>query len=365
MRAFKAVVLAALAIVSVTAPGCRTEKSSVDVTRDPVAVVMMPQGPKSELVVVDLERFRVVKRIGLRSLSISLDGDPVSRTVVTAQAGQPHDHDSACGIVDLSTGRVTYVDTKLLNPSDVAVVDGKAYIVHGLQENGRLLTSVVDIANRKLVGRGGVSDRAGEIAAALGAPLVPVSARSATEAWTAARGGLQRLDAKGKAHWIARLPFRSVTVLGERGDRIVVVGSIERPGKVDWAITTVDPVTGAADDIVPLSHVTKGIVRGSVGAGEIYLCDENGLDPADPGKSVIVLDAQTLAEKRRFEVPGSPADADPWDGKVVVSDGITGELLLYERGGSTPIKRVKIAKRPLMAADTIIFSGAGVITARR
>lgn len=357
MTGAKAVRVLLAATLALGLFGCRAEVlAPTDLSSDPVAAVLMMDGPKSQLVVVDLKRFAVARRIRLRSLSTSIDGDPVTRTVVTAQSGQPHDHDNACGVVDIKTGAVRYVDTKLLNPDNVILAGGKAYLIHGLQEGDHLLTSVVDVSRKRLLANGRASDRAGQLAAISGSPVVPVSKRNATQAWTAAPGGLQRLDDSGRARWIARLPYRSVTVLGEQAGTAIVVGSIETTGAVEWAISRVDLVSGQTLEQAPISHVEKGVIRGAVGNGEIYLCDENGLDPAHPGNSIIVLDAASFREKRRFAVPGSPADVDLWGHKVVVSDGKTGELLLYEPGGSRPTKRVRITDNPLMAADTVIFS---------
>ena len=106
----------------------------------------------SELVAVDLERFVVVRRTRLRSLCLSIDGDPSVRVVATAQCGGPdRTADHACGIYEVATGEVDYVELPAPNPAEVAVCGGRALLVHGFEQGGRTYASAVDLAERSLV----------------------------------------------------------------------------------------------------------------------------------------------------------------------------------------------------------------------
>lgn len=354
------VAVAALLMACGLVSGC--SKTGVPMEGRPAAVVLTRAGAASTIVVVDLDRARVADRVRLRSACFSIDGDPSTRLVATSQSGVPHDRDKACGVYDVDAGgAVTYTDTQLWDPSDLAVVGTRAYIQHGLYADGHLFGSVIDLRYHSVVATVTLPDLSQRPERAAGRTLLPIAGAppDPSGGTKAMHGRLAWFDEQGARSVLATLPLTSMTVLGSMGASTVAVVGREletRKGSgAAWLCLLLDTRTGVVRRQVEVLGIERGIHNGCVVGGELALCDSDGTDPADPGRTVVMLDAETLRETRRIRVPGTPAAARAWQDSLVVFDPLERAVLVYREGEVRPSATVDMGGSQDVIGDLVVL----------
>lgn len=338
--------------------GCRAPRPPL--TDEPVAVVLLQTARGSELVVVDLEHFEIARRVRLRSLALSIDGDVSARAVVTAQCGGPGPAaDSAVGVCypDRSD-RVHYVDLAAPNPVSVAVGDGRAFVVHGFEQEAGLVTSWVSPAELRsrpgphLQPTAGRPSRVGEHT------LVPLGPAFEVSGETSASAGALARASSGSVRTVAALPFEPSAVFGtdDAGGEVLCVGSRDATqSDRRWELARIDVHSGEILTQADIPGVAKAVFEACVWGEEVVLADADGLDLNDPGDCMLVLDARTLRVRRAIEIDGMPAALGLWGARLLVVDGINGRLLLFEPGGSTPERVLELGGSPGGTADLVVF----------
>ncbi|HEY5505899.1 MAG TPA: hypothetical protein VIK83_00240, partial [Coriobacteriia bacterium] len=154
---------AALAVTALRSPGVAAGEPSR------LAAVLVPGSGRSELVVVDLDRARITRRIPLRSLVTDIDIDPVHGTVVAAQTGGIGTAaDDAVSFSDARSGEVTYLTLPRIDPSQVRCVAGRAVVLHSVVDGAGYVLSSIDLASQSVVATGHAPDGPGLWAAAGG-----------------------------------------------------------------------------------------------------------------------------------------------------------------------------------------------------
>lgn len=350
--------LAAAAVLAV-AIGCAPKEART--AREPLAVVLCQKGGgRSELVVVDLEAFEIVRRTRLRTLCLSIDGDSGSRVVATAQCGGPDSAaDSACGVFDVVTGEVSYVDLPFPNPSDLAVTDGRAYVVHGFEQQHEVCVSTVGLRSRSVLSTDSVPGDPRRPERAGGSMVMPVG--EAIEGPTAkSRVRVARADAAARE---VECSFDSATAVASgdgAGIAYLLTGEATGSGRdseQQWWLRTVETGGPRLLSWCPVG-VERDVLSACVVGDEIAIADANLADLADPGRTIRVVgfDGRT---RRTIEVAGVPSAVRAWRGRLLVVDGLADELLLFERGATVPSRRLDLGSDSRGDADLVVFDEPG------
>jgi len=189
-----------------------------------LAVVLLPRADGSRLAVVDLANARVVRRIELRSLATDIAVDTSSGVVVGAQAGGFGPAiDRAASLTDVRTGTVRYVDLPVVDPGDVACVDGRALLLHSTLKASGTAFTVVDVASGRVTGSGNIPGPPGLWASAAGAVW-------STGEDSTGRPSLRRVDPRSLSVSAFGLGGFLPTGLVEAGGRPLGVGMDTRAG---------------------------------------------------------------------------------------------------------------------------------------
>jgi len=350
--------LAVLAVLMAAPSGCTSAPSRPDWSRDPIAVALSQDAGGSHLIVIDLRKFEVVRRVRLRSLCLSIDGDNESRTVVTAQCGGPdRAADNAAGIWRPAQDKqVRYVPLDVPNPTSVAARDGRALLVHGFEQPEGVCASTVDLRTRRLVQRGHLPPMALRPETASAAVWIPVAACAD------ASGAVCEVVDTSCGETVAALSAESATVVADSssgpGASAWIVHRTSRLGH-DWSLTRfVQQGRGpdrAASPSVRVSGVRKGIYEACKAGDTIALADADALDLSDPGRDVLLVDARSLRQTGRIRVKGTPSALRSWGETLLVLDGLRGELLLFEPGETTPRRTVSLGGSSLGTGDLTVF----------
>lgn len=329
----------------------------------PLLVALAQSSRGSELVSIDPRRMRVVRRTRLRSLCLSIAAS--GRRVVTAQCGGPDTAaDRVAGIYTPDTGRIDYIDLGVQNPLDVAANPTRALIVHGLEQEGRLLTSVVDLRSLSVTH---TTAGSGALKPEADGPAVLVPEVEVGESPTGA-APVTRLVALGGG----RSPSVTAT-LSATWCRIVTGGSptsgkvrliVRRHGRAseasgseaEWSVVTVHGVgTGAKLATVRLPELEYGCADACMWRGMIAVADADGIDMARPGDTVRVFDAETGDERLRIPLKGGmPAALAEWHGRLFVADGVTGDVYAFDARGHE-VGRAGVGAVPVGAADLLVL----------
>lgn len=327
-----------------------------------LAAVLGSEGGRGYVSVIDLERRAVVQRMPLRSVALAVDADATTGRFVTAQSGQPHRHDSACGLLDPITGRIRYLKTGEVNPVDVVALDGLLYVLHGLEESGGLVLTVVDARpSGGLARKGYVSTRAlglhedgsEVILSAAGAPLGEAHPAESAEA------ALWRLDLTAKPSLSSTGLARAVTVLGRHDGDVLVAGQhAEREG---WFLARVSDGEPRWNMVGEVPDVSYGLFAGCVWGDEVVVADSDAENPDDPGRGLLVLSARDGRLVRRMSVSGRPAHLETWEDELLVLDPDAGQLLMYRHGEATPHARVSYARAASPIAGLAVLESASGI----
>ncbi len=343
--------LCALLVLVAGVAGCT---NAPDVRRRvadaPIAVALTGQGQRAYLSVVDLESGEVIRRTRLRSMAGEIDGDSRTRTVVTAQCGGlGRDTDVAAGVYDTETGRIDYVDLEVPNPLSVAVEGSEAVLAHGFWQDQGACMSRVNIARRTLTEKFHIADTAAVLFRQGDALLTGLTkgegAAPRTTLFDVSKGASESVEAS--------VPLCAVRAV-EGAPRTTVIG-----------LDSMDTSDGhmiyefSADGSVRRQAHIEGLKKVPIGAcrfgDRIAVADADGIDPADPGRRVVMLDAETFEPRGSIEVEGMPASLDAWGDKLLVLDPLSGELLIYGPDGGEPTKRIELGPERGFTADLVVF----------
>ena len=331
---------AALAVTALRSPGVAAGEPSR------LAAVLVPGSGRSELVVVDLDRACITRRIPLRSLVTDIDIDPVHGTVVAAQTGGIGTAaDDAVSFSDARSGEVTYLTLPRIDPSQVRCVAGRAVVLHSVVDGAGYVLSSIDLASQSVVATGHAPDGPGLWAAAGGMLWTSVPTDRAE------RFALARIDPVTLVATSApSVGFAPAGVAGA-GDAVVVLGE-RASAKGVGAVALIDARSGAT----LASAAVPGLVHGAqsaVAVGDsLVVGDWNGGLP-ETG-SLAVLDGTTLAMRRTIEVGRAPCAMAASGRDLLVVDRVEGVLRCLDVADGSVKWSVDLGAKELVCSRVVI-----------
>jgi hypothetical protein len=311
-----------------------------------LAAVLVPGSDRSELVVVDLDRARITRRIALRSLVTDIDIDPVRGAVVAAQTGGIGTAaDDAVSFSDVRSGEVTYLTLPRIDPSQVRCVAGRAVILHSVVDSAGYVLSSVDLASRSVVATGHAPDGPGLWAAAGGMLWTSVPTDSPE------RFALAGIDPVTLVATSAPdLGFAPAGVVGA-GDAVAVLGERASAAGVG-AVVLVDPRAG----MTLATAAVPGLVHGAQSAvaigDSLVVGDWNGGLPET--SSLAVLDATTLAMRSTIRVGRAPCAMAASGRDLLVVDRVEGVLRCLDVADGSVKWSVDLGARELVCSRVVI-----------
>lgn len=311
----------------------------------PLAAVLVPGLAGSRLVVVDLASSRVLRSIHLRSLVTDIAADPGTGLVVGAQSGGVGDQaDDALSLSDPRTGSVRYVGLPTPDPARVAIVGGRAVVLHSVAVPQGLCVSVVGLSSASVVATGHVPD----------GPGVWTATRNAVWTTALARGDgparLLRVDPQTLA---ASFVSTAAPVAVEgAGDQLVGLGS-DKAGP----LTLLDPVGGATVATAASSLPSGPRIAAECGS-RLVVGDWNGEEPES--RFLESFDAVTLGQRRRLAVDGVPCAIAGWSDRVLVIDRVGGRLLQMDARTGKLLAAADLGERDLIFSDIAVVPGGAL-----
>jgi len=347
-------ILLAAAVGGVVAAALRAGAEQPGAASSPdedLAVVLAPGSSRTKLVVVDLDRRAVVRRIALRSLATDIDIDERTGLIVAAQTGGIGDEaDDAVSIVDPRTGRVRYVTLPVRDPASVVCLDGRAYVLHSVLTTGGLVASVVDVASARVAGSGRVPDGPGLWARAAGA-LWAARVRG-EQGWDVVRVDTGTLSA---AAFEPDAPL--VSGLGEARGRLVLLGGGSGAGPGGPAsVRLVDPASGVVIASCTATALPYPARSAAQAADTLVVGDWGGQEPET--RRLAVLDAETLAPRGVVDVPGVPCALAAWGSRIVVVERTRGTLLVIDPISRAVAASIDLGTGELPLADVVVADRA-------
>lgn len=356
VRAATAVAVACIALLAALAcGGCRSEASHAKASEDgPVAVVLVHTKSGSELDVVDLSTMRLARRVKLRSLCLEIAADARTRTVVTAQCGGPdRSADDAAGIYRIGERKVRYVELGIPNPLDVATAGGVALLVHGFERSGRLVTTRMDVATQHVLGHGSLGPGALAPLAWRDGFIVPeIDVASDPLACS-----LVAMDRDGRASALGSLDARRAALVapeaGAAGPPRLILSRASEPGSdASWSLARLG--ASGIESEAPISALRYGVADACMWGELLAVADADGVDMSDPGDTLWVFDPGTGEQKLALRIAGGmPAAVASWQGRLLVADGVSGDLLEYASDGRLR-SRLKLGGAPVGSAALVV-----------
>lgn len=340
-----ALFVAAASVICSTA-GCRPAAVGPPSTSGgggDLAAVLVTDGSGSRVVVVDLERMRVTRRIGLRSAALDMAVDESSGLLVTAQSGGlGTDADDAAGLVDPRSGDVTYVDLERPNPMGVACTGGSAYLLHGWEASGTLFVSVVDPRARAVA-------RAGEVPRGPG-----MWAAAAGSLWTfradgAGPGELLRVDPLTLRSTPVDCAALTVFDVFASGDRLYALTGNGKGGRVD-----VLGMRGDGPGGTPVPGLPFGPRQAVAVGGTTAVIDWCGEEPETRAFGLVDTVTGTSSV---VPVDGVPCAVAGWGRRVLLVDRVAGRLTLHDAAGGRSLGSVDLGVEDLVVADIEVVTG--------
>lgn len=340
-----ALVCALMVAVAMVSPGA----AEAPATRAaPLAVVLAPGVERSELVVVDLDRRLIVRRIALRSLVTDIDTDFARGTVIGAQTGGiGDDADDALSIADPRSGEVRYVTLPRTDPSQVECVAGRAVVLHSWVDAAGYVVSAVDLAQERVTAVGSAPDGPGLWAAAAGSVW-------ATDATGGAEPcALVRLDPVTlTATPVGRVGFTPSAVVPD-GDAVAVVGPSLGAAAGEGSVALLDAKTGAVIATATVSGLRYGARIAVVTGGVLAVGDWGGSEPETD--SLAVLDARTLASLPGLHVGRAPCALAAYDDRLLVVDRVEGALRQVDPRSGNVEWTVDLGVRDLLCSQVLVL----------
>jgi hypothetical protein len=321
-----------------------------------LAVVLLPDLAGTRLVVVDLERHAVVRRIRLRSLVTDIEADPASVLLIGAQSGGVADRaDDAVSLVDPRSGRVRYVRLPWGDPVRVACVGGKAFVLHAIVETQGLAVSVVDAARGSVTATGHAPDGPG--------------------VWSAAAGQLWTVAASPLGSWSLiglepeTLATGAVTVAGivplgveDAGGLVAVLGRPEhaRP-PTGGALALFDSSAGSVVASATAPDLRHGARMAAAAGPWLVVGDWSGEAPET--QRLDVFDRRTLAPAPPIELDAVPCAIAASGGHLLAVDRIGGRLLEVDPASGAVTAAVDLGARDLIYSDIAVIPGVAARSA--
>jgi hypothetical protein len=339
-----AALLAALAGVAWVA---LSRTAGAPVSSGPLAVVLLPDLSGSRLVIVDLTRHSIVRRVRLRSLVTDIDADLDTGLVVGAQSGGVGDQaDDAVSLVDPRSGQVRYVRLPWRDPALVECVAGRAFVLHSLVQTQGLACSVVDIASGSVVATGHAPDGPGVWTAAAG------------HVWTVGLGAsgtpsLVGIDPATLATDVVPAIGMTPFAVEEANDTVAVLGSdATDPSSAQSKVMLLDARSSiVASATVPgLRHAAR---IATVAGRWLVVGDWSGEEPET--RCLEVFDRDTLALKGSIDVDGVPCALAASGGRLLAVDRVGGRLLDIDPATGVVMGVVDLGARDLIYSEIAVI----------
>lgn len=291
---------------------------------------------KGKVVLVDLERGRVIDSFETRSWVAGVCADEGMGGFVTAQSGGVgREADNGVGLIGIRNDRsVRYIDLPRPNPLGVErVAAGRVLVDHGWEEKDGTYVCLVDTSERRLVKEGHIPDNNGPVRLAAGSVWSPgVDPRTDL-------ASLRRVDVTTlESTEVPTAPgtYPCVECEGPHG----LYGWLrDRDGGASLA--RFDRATGAVRQAVEAD-----LVDGAgplISAGDLLVAvDFSGEDLKDPGDRLVVYDESTLVPVRSIRLDGGPCDAVAWGHKVVVATLRDRRLVVVDPRSGTVEQSVRL-----------------------
>ena len=312
-----------------------------------LAVVLLPRADGSRLAVVDLANARVVRRIELRSLATDIAVDTSSGVVVGAQAGGFGPAiDRAASLTDVRTGTVRYVDLPVVDPGDVACVDGRALLPHSTLKASGTAFTVADVASGRVSGSGNVPGPPGLWASAAGAVW-------STGEDSTGRPSLRRVDPRSLSVSAFGLGGFLPTGLVEAGGRPLVLGMDDASEQAtSGAAIAVDPEDGTAVFRAAVVGLARSPSRAVEVGGRLVVGDWSGDEPE--GRALRLLETTTLRDLGPLSVDGIPCALAAWGDRLLVVDRERGRLLVVDPVTGRTTAAIDLGERDLVFSDVVV-----------
>jgi hypothetical protein len=320
-------------------------------------------GP-NRIVTVDLEEMRVVRDVGLRSLSLDMSSDASIGLVVTAQCGGVStDADDAVGLYDPRRDpEVAYVRLKNANPGLVAVRDGTAYVEHGLLSDAGLLLSVVGLRARAVSRTTWIPDGPGASLVA-GRDDLFALAVDAPDSETSSGLRLFAVDRGSLETRTVAPPIPGATVVVPDGQGGVVLlgkpsssatgASAARLPEGGWYASPRDGLELEPVAIPGLRSADVGCVT-----AEHVVAGSWGGDEPTPGRSWVAwIDRAAPGTAGRLKADGGVSALAPWGERVVMVERDPCRLVVIDPVAATIVGRIDLGYDRVLAADVEVLPG--------
>lgn len=300
---------------------------------------------KSTVHVVDLERGTVVGSVRLRSFCSAIAADRETKTVVTAQAGGiANDADDVVGLIDLTRQlRVRYVKLAMRNPDDVAVADGWACVVHGVETARGMVATPVEVAT----GRVG---RTGTLPATIAA-LQRVGGRTMSSIEVPGSSKLRALVSVEPRTMavsrIATVALESFRIAGEAGNEVVVVGWQTHSGLRGLAceVWRIDARDGSVRSRQPLRGLGAGADDAVAIGDRLAVLDADSAEALGSPAAVVIYDLRSARRLATLRLRGTPVAISACGDQLLVADGVAGRLSIVDPKTARTIRTVRLGLR--------------------
>jgi len=319
-------------------------------TDAPLAAVLVPKAGRSELVVVDLDRAVVARRIVLRSLVTDIAADPTGDRVVGAQTGGVGDQaDDAISIVDPRDGDAQYVTLPRSDPSQVECIAGRAFVLHSWVDAEGYFVTAVDLAS-------------GAVTSTLHAP-------DGTGMWDAAGGNLWTVAAPmgGPSRSLTRMDPVALqptavacagvypTAVVTDGEDVVVLGSGPDGPAGAGSAALLDSGTGSIVATATVPGLPHGAQLGTVTGGALVIADWVGELPES--NTVAVLDGRTFKPIGSIRVGSAPCALAGYRDRLLVVDRVEGVLRCVDPRTGKVRWSVDLGARDLLCSKVVVLDG--------
>lgn len=342
----KAMLALCAAFLLVGCQGQSAPPASSALATGPVAIVVT-QDKRASL--VDLEKGVVVRTDSVRSLVTDVAADTSSGVFVTAQSGGVGtDSDNALGVVDARRGGVRYITLQVPNPGEVDMLpDGRVLAGHGWLGDKGFAKTVVDVSGKRPPETKWVLDGSRAFSVATGSLWGLGQVERGRTDDDILDSVLMKLDPSTigvVSSW--DVPRDSVAVLpdGDSTSTILLLTSGDSSAAIPGggaALARLDSLTGAVVARAPIVRLRE-MAGSAVAVGSWIVVNDSLPGELETGEQLIVIDRESLTERRRIRV-GQPVDTMvAWGDTLVALGACTGELLFVDPSTGRVERRVSI-----------------------
>ena len=280
--------------------------------------------------------------VELPTLALEMAVDAKRHRVLTAQTTPPGtDAPGRLGTIDLS-GRpaLSLLDLPAPGADKLAIAGDWGLVTHSYLLQGGMVGERFAAAGPSIEATAQVAVTRGAAAVGVGDEVwldehPPVRFDSAT----AARGGAPSTErirawARTGEPRVVTEKLHTVQLLTGDGHRIfALLGKLPpvgEPAGPPTEIVELSPTDGRVLKRGPLDDLSRRAGAASVASDTIALTSYEGLDPNEPGDQMVLLDAETLAERARAEGLPGPAGVATDGARVWVGCVSSGEVVLLD-----------------------------------